>query len=171
MAVHCKCPSCEKTIGLPSGAEGKNVRCPFCKQLFKAPEVEGRPVDSLPTATPTLSPPAVPSLPVPDSSRQAARENPISPTPVSPTARPIAGSWYRHLPAFLPLFVPALVLIPSSLSANQRWILAGVGFAFAIGLAVVLYTLGRRTARRLVRWWAGGIFVNSLRQQGNVTDA
>lgn len=31
------CPKCAKSLGLPDTASGKNVKCPQCQQVFKAP--------------------------------------------------------------------------------------------------------------------------------------
>lgn len=31
------CPKCAKSLGLPDAAAGKNVKCPQCQQVFKAP--------------------------------------------------------------------------------------------------------------------------------------
>jgi phage FluMu protein Com len=35
--IRVACPKCAKSLGLPDTAAGKNVKCPQCQQVFKAP--------------------------------------------------------------------------------------------------------------------------------------
>src|SRR5262245_57526424 len=49
-----RCPHCQKSLQIPDDAAGKPIRCPLCKQVFRAVRAaEPAPLRTAPPATPS----------------------------------------------------------------------------------------------------------------------
>ena len=118
------CTVCQKLLGVPDNAAGKQVRCPLCQGIFvcTAPEPPA-PITPVPAAPP----------PPPFAVQSAITPAPVSvpaPSPASPAPTPLSVEWESEQQAQESESAPTISR-PAALSNGSTWLLAA-GLLFAI---------------------------------------
>ncbi|MHB1422646.1 MAG: hypothetical protein ACYC3I_05515 [Gemmataceae bacterium] len=156
MPIRFRCHQCNQLMGIARRKAGTTVRCPTCRAALVVPQPgeEAKPEPYLPPApSPPVGGPAPPLfehsdfedfLKNPVANKPVAPAPPPSPPPLAPFATDIPPAPLFTTPSATPRAHPlGLVLSPTQATWLTVAVILMVAAAFAAGLLVGYYLLGR----------------------------